>query len=120
MVVGLVTVKFLILYGITALFRMDGGDRLLLAILLSQAGEFAFVIFQFARTAGGFSGDIVNEWRMQSFPAGDHQPTGRTPSRRSFPRRLPAHDRSARLTAGCVWGRTCGLVAREQVIGRTN
>ena len=30
-------------------------DRLLLAILLSQAGEFAFVIFQFARTEGNFT-----------------------------------------------------------------
>jgi len=40
-------------------FRMHTAERLLLAILLSQAGEFAFVVLQFARTAGNLSGPEV-------------------------------------------------------------
>lgn len=60
LLIALVAVKITVLYGVTALFRMDVRDRLLLAILLSQAGEFAFVIFQFARDAGSFDTDTLD------------------------------------------------------------
>jgi glutathione-regulated potassium-efflux system ancillary protein KefC len=56
LVVGFVGVKFIVLFGLATVFRMHMADRLLLAILLSQAGEFAFVILQFAQTSNAFEG----------------------------------------------------------------
>ncbi|MDB5527168.1 MAG: hypothetical protein JWR51_271 [Devosia sp.] len=54
LVAGFVGVKFLVLFALATVFRMHLADRLLLAILLSQAGEFAFVILQFAQTSNAF------------------------------------------------------------------
>jgi glutathione-regulated potassium-efflux system ancillary protein KefC len=51
LVVLIVTLKIIVLYVLATFFRMHVADRLLLAILLSQAGEFAFVVFEFAHTA---------------------------------------------------------------------
>ncbi|MEQ1769713.1 MAG: monovalent cation:proton antiporter-2 (CPA2) family protein [Devosia sp.] len=55
-VIGLVAVLLLIkvavLYVLATVFRMHIADRWLLALLLSQAGEFAFVVLQFAQSAG--------------------------------------------------------------------
>ena len=51
-VVILLVIKIAVLYQLAAFFRMHVADRLLLAILLSQAGEFAFVVLQFAQHAG--------------------------------------------------------------------
>ncbi|WP_375599495.1 monovalent cation:proton antiporter-2 (CPA2) family protein [Devosia sp. Naph2] len=48
LVLIVIAVKFAILYGLCTLFRMTRPDRLLVAVLLSQAGEFAFVVLQFA------------------------------------------------------------------------
>ncbi|MET3900100.1 glutathione-regulated potassium-efflux system ancillary protein KefC [Devosia sp. UYZn731] len=56
LVAGFVGVKFMVLFGLATVFRMHLADRLLLAILLSQAGEFAFVILQFAQTSNAFEG----------------------------------------------------------------
>ncbi|MDB5585264.1 MAG: hypothetical protein JWP26_234 [Devosia sp.] len=56
LVAGFVGVKFLVLFALATVFRMHLADRLLLAILLSQAGEFAFVILQFAQTSNAFEG----------------------------------------------------------------
>lgn len=55
LVAALVSVKMLVLFVLSTFFRMHLGDRLLLAILLSQAGEFAFVILQFAQSAGAIT-----------------------------------------------------------------
>ena len=49
-VVGLVVVKIAILFGLASFFRMHFADRMLFAVMLSQAGEFAFVVLQLART----------------------------------------------------------------------
>ncbi|MGV8831363.1 MAG: monovalent cation:proton antiporter-2 (CPA2) family protein [Devosia sp.] len=49
-VVGLVVVKIVVLFTLATIFRMHFADRMLLAIMLSQAGEFAFVVLQLART----------------------------------------------------------------------
>jgi glutathione-regulated potassium-efflux system ancillary protein KefC len=54
LVVGFVGVKFIVLFALATVFRMHMADRLLLAILLSQAGEFAFVILQFAQSSNAF------------------------------------------------------------------
>lgn len=59
LVVALISLKMLVLYVLASFFRMHVAERLLLAILLSQAGEFAFVILQFARTAGNLSSQEV-------------------------------------------------------------
>ena len=48
----LIAVKMLVLFGLATLFRMHIAERLVLAVLLSQAGEFAFVVLEFARSAG--------------------------------------------------------------------
>lgn len=55
LVVVLVAVKMLVLFVLATFFKMHVADRLLLAILLSQAGEFAFVILQFADSARAIS-----------------------------------------------------------------
>ena len=52
LVVMIVGIKIIVLYVLATFFRMHLADRLLLAILLSQAGEFAFVVFEFAHSAG--------------------------------------------------------------------
>ena len=54
-VLGFVGVKIAVLFVLTSIFRMHLADRLLVAILLSQAGEFAFVILQFAQSAGAIA-----------------------------------------------------------------
>ncbi len=58
-VMSLIGLKALVLYVLATVFRMHPAERILLAILLSQAGEFAFVVLQFARTAGNLSGPEV-------------------------------------------------------------
>lgn len=55
LVLALITVKMLVLYVLASFFKMHVGDRLLLAVLLSQSGEFAFVVLQFAGTARAIS-----------------------------------------------------------------
>jgi glutathione-regulated potassium-efflux system ancillary protein KefC len=59
LVMALIGLKMLVLFVLATFFKMHVAERLLLAILLSQAGEFAFVILQFARTAGNLSGPEV-------------------------------------------------------------
>lgn len=54
-VLGFVGIKISVLFVLTSIFRMHLADRLLVAILLSQAGEFAFVILQFAQSAGAIA-----------------------------------------------------------------
>ena len=44
---GLMTVKFLVLFGLTFLFAIKGSDRWLFALGLAQAGEFGFVLLSF-------------------------------------------------------------------------
>lgn len=55
-VLGFVGIKIAVLFVLASVFRMHLADRLLVAILLSQAGEFAFVILQFAQSANAIAG----------------------------------------------------------------
>ncbi|WP_417310118.1 monovalent cation:proton antiporter-2 (CPA2) family protein [Devosia sp.] len=57
LVVAIIAVKMAVLFALATLFRMHVAERLLLAVLLSQAGEFAFVVLQFARRANGIPSD---------------------------------------------------------------
>ncbi len=59
LVIALIGLKMLVLFVLATFFKMHVAERLLLAVLLSQAGEFAFVVLQFARTAGNLSGPEV-------------------------------------------------------------
>ena len=52
LVLSVIVIKFAVLFLLCTLFRMNLADRLLVATLLSQAGEFAFVVLQFANTNG--------------------------------------------------------------------
>jgi glutathione-regulated potassium-efflux system ancillary protein KefC len=51
-VAGLVVIKFLVLFALASFSRMLMAERLLFAVLLSQAGEFAFVVLEVAESAG--------------------------------------------------------------------
>ena len=55
MVLGFVGIKIAVLFALAWIFRMHLADRVLVAILLSQAGEFAFVILQFAQSANALA-----------------------------------------------------------------
>jgi len=57
--IGLMGVKFLVLYGLGRLFKIPMTDRWLFALGLAQAGEFAFVLFGFARTSGVLGNDLI-------------------------------------------------------------
>jgi glutathione-regulated potassium-efflux system ancillary protein KefC len=48
LVAGLITVKILVLFLISYLFKLPAGQRGLFSFLLSQGGEFAFVLFSVA------------------------------------------------------------------------
>jgi monovalent cation:proton antiporter-2 (CPA2) family protein len=58
LVLGLLAIKFIVLYAIGTLFKMVASSRVLFAALLCQAGEFGFVIFQFALTEGAMSKEM--------------------------------------------------------------
>lgn len=49
---GLIGCKWLVLFITGLLFKQAKGDRSFFAIALAQGGEFAFVLFQFAKTNG--------------------------------------------------------------------
>ncbi|MEQ1899741.1 MAG: monovalent cation:proton antiporter-2 (CPA2) family protein [Devosia sp.] len=59
LVAMLIAIKVGVLYLLATFFRMHIADRLLLALLLSQAGEFAFVVLQFAQSAGAIGTNDV-------------------------------------------------------------
>jgi len=55
LVAGLMLIKAIVLLGIAKTFRMPGNERWLFALALAQGGEFAFVLFQFARMNGALT-----------------------------------------------------------------
>ena len=60
----LLGIKVAVLYVLGTFFRMHVADRLLLAILMSQAGEFAFVLLNFARSAALLGNDQTQLWSV--------------------------------------------------------
>jgi CPA2 family monovalent cation:H+ antiporter-2/glutathione-regulated potassium-efflux system ancillary protein KefC len=52
LVVGLIVIKAILLFIISKIFKMPVTERLLFSVALAQGGEFAFVLFQFARSNG--------------------------------------------------------------------
>jgi len=57
--IGLILIKFLVLFIIGMVFKMARRDKLFFAITLAQGGEFAFVLFQFALGQGILSASVV-------------------------------------------------------------
>ena len=58
---GLVALKSTVLYLIAWIARIESIKRSLFAFLFSQSGEFAFVLFGFAVTAGAMSSDLSDK-----------------------------------------------------------
>ncbi|MEP3048037.1 MAG: monovalent cation:proton antiporter-2 (CPA2) family protein [Roseibium sp.] len=56
---GLILTKFVLLFILGTVFRLKGADRWLFALGLAQAGEFAFVLFGFALSAGVLESDLL-------------------------------------------------------------
>jgi monovalent cation:proton antiporter-2 (CPA2) family protein len=52
LVAGLIVIKAIVLFVVAKVFKMPVTERLLLTVALAQGGEFAFVLFQFARSNG--------------------------------------------------------------------
>ncbi|MGV3346696.1 monovalent cation:proton antiporter-2 (CPA2) family protein, partial [Enterobacteriaceae bacterium LUAb1] len=59
-VVALVSIKTLVLYMLARLYDLRSSERLQFAGVLSQGGEFAFVLFQTAFSAGLFSDEQLS------------------------------------------------------------
>jgi glutathione-regulated potassium-efflux system ancillary protein KefC len=60
MVAGFLAIKTLVLYSLSRVLDIARGQHLLFALLLSQGGEFAFVVFGAAATAHVFSSDVAS------------------------------------------------------------
>jgi voltage-gated potassium channel Kch len=57
-VLGLLVLKFTVLFGLGRWFELKTSDQFLFAFALAQGGEFAFVLFSFATQ----SGVLTSEW----------------------------------------------------------
>jgi CPA2 family monovalent cation:H+ antiporter-2/glutathione-regulated potassium-efflux system protein KefB len=60
LVVGVVALKFTILFSLAKLFRLGTDQALLLAFALPQVGEFAFVLFAFGVQEQVFAGSVAD------------------------------------------------------------
>jgi CPA2 family monovalent cation:H+ antiporter-2 len=60
LVVGLLSLKGVVLMGLAVAARLQGRDRLLFALSLAQAGEFGFVLVSVAVTEGVFGAEIAS------------------------------------------------------------
>jgi monovalent cation:H+ antiporter-2, CPA2 family len=60
LVIGIILVKFLVLFGLGRLFRLSLDQSLLLAFALPQVGEFAFVLFSFANQEGVLATSVTS------------------------------------------------------------
>ncbi|MDU0353533.1 monovalent cation:proton antiporter-2 (CPA2) family protein [Paraglaciecola aquimarina] len=55
----LIAIKWLVLVGVSLVFKISRKERGLFAIALAQGGEFAFVLFQVTKTNGVLSLDVI-------------------------------------------------------------
>jgi len=58
---GLIAIKWLLLMLISYAFKISNTERGLFAIALAQGGEFAFVLFQLARSNGVLPAEIIEQ-----------------------------------------------------------
>lgn len=57
---GLIGIKGLVLFLVAKAFRMESRQTSFFAVALAQGGEFAFVLFQFARTNGVLTPETID------------------------------------------------------------
>jgi CPA2 family monovalent cation:H+ antiporter-2 len=57
---GLMMVKIIVLYVLTAVFKLGGSDRWLFSLGLAQAGEFGFVLLSFTVSSAVIPGDLAD------------------------------------------------------------
>lgn len=57
---GLILIKFVILLLVAYVFKVAKKNRIIFAVSLAQGGEFAFVLFQFAKTNGVLGAEITD------------------------------------------------------------
>ena len=60
MVLGLLVLKFAVLFGLGRWFELKISDQFLFAFALAQGGEFAFVLFSFATQNGVLTSELAN------------------------------------------------------------
>ena len=60
LVIGLIAIKFAVLFVLSKIFKMTLNSGMLFAFALAQGGEFAFVLFSFATKNGIISTQIVS------------------------------------------------------------
>lgn len=60
LVVGLLALKFTVLFVLARFFRLEPSQRFLLAFALAQGGEFAFVLCSFAAQYGVLTSEVAN------------------------------------------------------------
>ena len=60
LVIGLIAIKWMILNLVGLIFRMASKERRLLTVALAQGGEFAFVLFQFSKTNGVLTDELID------------------------------------------------------------
>ncbi len=58
---GLMVIKFAVLYALASAFHLRGASRWLFSLGLAQAGEFAFVLFGVAAGAGVLAAPIIHK-----------------------------------------------------------
>jgi CPA2 family monovalent cation:H+ antiporter-2 len=58
--IGLMAIKFSVLFVIGKIFKLQLGQNFLFALGLAQAGEFAFVIFSFVTQLGIAGGEVIS------------------------------------------------------------
>ena len=58
--IGLMVLKWLVLMSVSFAFKMPKKERSLFTIALAQGGEFAFVLFQFAKTNGILDAGVID------------------------------------------------------------
>ena len=56
---GLIFLKWLVLVAVSFIFKMPNNERSLFAIALAQGGEFAFVLFSFAKGNGVLPAEVI-------------------------------------------------------------
>ncbi len=59
--IGLVVIKACVLYVLAWIARIDASQRPLFSFMFSQSGEFAFVLFGFAATAGALDVELSDQ-----------------------------------------------------------
>ncbi|MDB6129749.1 MAG: potassium transporter [Verrucomicrobiales bacterium] len=130
-VLGLLLVKFLVLFGVGRLFKLNRSQSFLLAFALAQGGEFAFVLFSIATQQSVLSLELSHilaasvALSMAASPLlllfNDKvvQPLFQLPSRTREPDIIDEHDNPVILAGFGRFGNIVGRLLRANGYGTT-